>query len=122
MSSTDRDYTKLAEAFFDEILEPHALARRAAGSTPYFPMGPDPDSETYFEQPSPVSRMTAADFGFLGCGNPSGLIEALGLHWLAHGEPLLAGASPRLGAIADAIARRNLEQSADVDIFCYTLF
>lgn len=122
MNSTDGDHTALAEAFFNEVLEPLALARLAAGSKPYFPMGCDPDAESYFEAPHPVSSMTAPDFDFPSCGSASSLIEALGRHWFAEGETVLAAASPRLGAIADEFARHNRAQSAEVDIFCYTLF
>src|SRR5436305_91660 len=122
MSSTDGNSAKLAAAFFDEVLEPLARRRQSAGLDAYFPMGPAADAASYFELPFPVARMSAADFEFPGHGTTSGLIEALASHWAAEGEISLAKAAPRLQAIADALAEANKPQSADVDIFCYTLF
>jgi hypothetical protein len=121
MSSTD-DYVPLAGALFDEIVEPLARAKRAAHATPYFPSSPDARSGTYFERPSPVGRMTPADFEFPGNGSATGLIAELSRFWTETGEPELAAAAPRLVAIADAIAAMNARATGDVDIFCYTLF
>lgn len=122
MSSTEPDFEALARAFFDEVIDPLARAKRAANHPAYFPPGPDRDAETYFEAPSPVARMTPADFEFPGDGNAAGLIAELARHWSEEGEKELAAAVPRLSGIAEAIRQKNAQPSADVDIFCYTLF
>jgi len=121
MSPTE-NYVPLAGALFDEVLEPLARARRAAGARPYFPCRADDQSDTYFEPPSPVGRMTPADFEFPGNGTSAGLITQLSRHWAEEGEAELAAAAPRLVAIAEAIAVMNARATGDVDIFCYTLF
>jgi hypothetical protein len=121
MSSTD-DYEQLAAALFDEVLEPASRTKNDAGCDPYYPNAPNPSAETYFDVPTPVRRMTPGDFVFPGSGTASELVQALGLYWTAEGEFSLAAACPRLEAIAAAIAKSNSKQSAEVDIFCYTLF
>jgi len=122
MSSTEKEFAQLAGAFFDDVIEPLAGAKRAEGCCSYFPAGPDEDAMTYYEAPSPVARMTRADFEFVGNGTAAGLVAELARHWDQGGERELAAAAPRLLAIADAIKRRNAQPSGNVDIFCYTLF
>lgn len=122
MSSTEGDFEKLAGSFFDQVIEPLAWAKRTSFETGYFPLGPDADAQTYFEEPTPLRRMTPADFEFAGSGSAAGLIAELSRYWAREGETALAATSPRLLQIADALKRRNSKPNGDVDIFCYTLF
>jgi hypothetical protein len=124
MNQTDKQAqrsTELSRALFDEVLVPLAKARREAGAAPYFPAWREEKVATYFER-SGVSRMSPADFEFPGGGTAEGLIDSLTAFWRAEGEAALAGAGPRLRAIADALREEAAAQDGDVDIFCYTLF
>ena len=122
MSSTESDFERLAESFFDQVIEPLARAQRRSSGIGYFPLGPIADAETYFEAPTPLRRMKPADFEFAGIGTAAGLIAELSRHWANEGETALAASSPRLLEIADALKRRNSQPNEAVDIFCYTLF
>ena len=124
MNQTDKPAdrsTTLSGALFDEVLAASANARRDAGARPYFPVWRDGSATSYFTR-SGVSVMSAADFEFPGGGRAEGLVEALTSFWRAEGETALAGAGPRLKAIADALRDEAASDDGSVDIFCYTLF
>lgn len=121
MKQTSSDAQVLSGKLFSEVLLPLAATRRMMGVQPYFAASRDPSKPSYFEQ---LSRqpMSDADFEFPGGGSADGLAGALVAHWAAEGEIELAAARPRLEAIATAIGRTAMQDSSDVDIFCYTLF
>ncbi len=121
MNPTDAEATKLAGAFFDDVLVPLAAEKREADMKPYFPVARDASATSYFFEAS-VSRMTAADFNFPGGGRSAGLIDAVVTHWLAEGESVLAASGERLRAINAELAANAAEDDDSVDVFCYTLF
>jgi hypothetical protein len=116
MNSTER-VDALALALFDEAIVPLAEARRAAGLEDYFPLAPDPDATSYFEQPA-VASMQPSDFAFPGDGAADGLIDALAAFW---SEPL-AALAPALKDIAAALRDEAAQSDGSVDVFCYTMF
>ena len=113
--------TQLSGALHDAVLVPLASARRDAGAAPYFPAWKDESRSSYFET-SGIRRMSAADFEFPGAGTADGLVNALIVHWTAHGESALAAAGPHLKNIAQALRDEAVRDDGSVDIFCYTLF
>lgn len=119
-SQADRS-TSLSRALFDELLVPLAGARRDANAAPYFPTWRDAAASSYFMRSS-VATMSPHDFELPGGGTAPGLIDALAAFWAAEGETVLAGAGPRLQAIANALRDEAASDDGSVDIFCYTLF
>ena len=112
---------QLSQAFFDDVLAPLASGRLSRGAPPYFPSWREGDGSSFFV-PSSVSTMSVSDFEFPGGGTGEGLIDALGAHWSADDEPVLAAATPRLAAIVAALRDEVVDDDGSVDVFCYTLF
>jgi hypothetical protein len=122
MKQTELEHSaRVSGALFDDVLLPIAETMRATGAAPYFAAWRDATVSTYFS-PSPIRRMTVADFEFPGGGTPDGLIDALAAYWSDSGDAALAAARPRLKEIAAALLVEAASDDGSVDIFCYTLF
>ena len=112
---------RVSGALFDEVLVPLARERQRENAQPYFPEWRDQAVRTYFVQPE-IRVMTPADFDFPGSGTGAGLVQALGERWSAEGETVLCTAIPHLRSIVELLAGEAVDDDANVDIFCYTLF
>ena len=111
----------LARSLFDASIVPLGESRRASGKAGYFAIAPDPAAPSYFTSIDPASAgPNAVDLP--GGGRADGLIDALAAFWNGHGDMDLAAAAPALQTLAVAIRAERAQQSADVDIYCYTMF
>jgi hypothetical protein len=111
----------LAGELFDQMVVPLAQARRASGSQPYFPTGPDANAGSYFVAPG-TRKMHESDFELFGDDTSRDFIEALAAYWTASGETELAAMAPRMKQIAQAVINEAVESDGNVDVLCYTLF
>ena len=112
---------KLAAAVFADQIVGLARRRKAAGKQEYFPLGPEPGTTSYYEQPA-SGTMSAADFELPGDGTTAGLIDALAARWRAEGELDLAALAPPLKKIAKELESERAQGDGAVDILCYTMF
>jgi hypothetical protein len=110
MSSTDE---RKLQRFFQKELSPAAAAIRTRGIE-LFPLGPDPERESYWE-PGPEDEPEFIEI------LPDDFAAALEEYWNAKGLPELAALAAPLMAMARELEIQQ-EQSEELSPFLYVMY
>lgn len=121
MTSTDRAAALIRKLHAEEIVP--LAARLAAEDRPLFPLGPDPQAASYYEERR-KKTMEPADFEIFGPGGPADLEPALVQLWTEQGWPELAPLAPAVAEIARAVRPAEDGDLGDGEVspFLYAMF
>lgn len=115
-----KEQSQLAFDFFDEVIGPIAQRERAAGKS-FFPLGFDPEAETYFS--TPVRKvMKREDFELRAADSLEKFVAELCALWTQEGNEELAAMAPRLLELARQMASRPQPEAEELSPFMYAMF
>ena len=115
-----KEQSQLAFDFFDEVIGPIAERERAAGKS-FFPLGFEPEAETYFSTPA-RKVMTAGDFELRAADSLENFVAELSALWTQEGNEELAVMAPRLFELAREMASRPQPEAEELSPFMYAMF
>jgi hypothetical protein len=114
------EQNRAAVKFFDEVIAPLAERVRAEGIS-YFPLGSEPELETYFVEPS-RKVMAPGDFELRATESAEAFISELAAFWQREGHEELAEMAPQLAELAREIPQSNESEQNDLSPFMYVMF
>jgi len=123
MSSTEETNAReVLGKFFDEVLSPLSARMQASGQEA-FPLGPNPDCQSYFVA-RPQAAMTREDFVAPSCQDFGDFESRLHAHWKVLGRTELLGEVGRVNTLAQAAhaARAHAGESHVLSSDMYVMF
>src|SRR3954470_12551959 len=114
LTETD-ERDQLSAKFFDEVMLPLAERVRAR-RTSFFPLGYEPELETYFVTPQ-RKVMTPDDFELPAAESSENFTSELAALWAREGHEELAAIGPQLAVLARKLAEQEPAEDEDVSPF-----